>query len=161
MGYSQGSHLQAEFDLTDPAVSEKYLRGFNDTHMTQTSQGICLMTPEGHDPFFTVDISLAEIDLTADDLPHLEIVFMTLATNPTPEYGMEIFLCAGDVPHATAGISIYTTFCNSAGSFQVIRLDLSQSPYWTGEIHSIRIDYFSPGNPGDIMYIKSVKLTSN
>jgi hypothetical protein len=38
-------------------------------------------------------------------------------------------------------------------------LSFPRPPYWQGEIHRLRFDYFNASAPGDVMYIKSIELT--
>lgn len=42
---------------------------------------------------------------------------------------------------------------------RLARAFFSASPYWQGEIHRLRFDYFNASAPGDVMYIKSIELT--
>ena len=159
VGY-EDNNISISFDLTDPTVVDTYLHGYSDSVVTQTEDGLHLVTPDAYDPYFHVDIELMQKGLMAEDLPYLELELMLPPTNGQSTYHMEIFLCAGDVVGATGGISVVAQIGSCNGQFQTVMIDLSQSPYWTGEIHSIRIDYFSGGVPGDTMVIKSVTLTN-
>ena len=40
----------------------------------------------------------------------------------------------------------------------MLEVKLAGNPYWTGDIHMIRFDYFDFSSAGDVMYIKNISL---
>lgn len=146
------------FDFTDYDVVTYQLKGFHDCYGTLTDSGFLLQTYEAYDPYFTVDFSTLEEAAIAEDYPYVEIEYMIPETNSNINYTMELFLCAGNTLHATAGRSVTTIIGPPDGQWKKIRISLCDSEYWTGEIHSIRMDYFASCSMGDMLYIRSVNF---
>lgn len=146
------------FDFTDYDVVTNQLCGFNDCYGTLTDDGYLLQTYKAYDPYFSIDFGSLGEAVTAEDYPYVEIEYMIPENNANPNYAMELFLCAGDTLHATAGRSVTTILSPPDGQWKKIRISLCDSEYWSGEIHSVRIDYFSSCSMGDVLYIKSVNF---
>ena len=47
------------------------------------------------------------------------------------------------------------------GKYHTMKIKMSDLSYWTGTINSLRIDFFDACTPGDVMYIKSIRLTAD
>ena len=45
-----------------------------------------------------------------------------------------------------------------AGQWHTVRVDLSETGFWSGTIHEIRMDFFSSCGPDDRMYLKEFKI---
>lgn len=68
-----------------------------------------------------------------------------------------MFLCAGEVQNADAKYQVMSRITKD-GAYHTISIDLTQLSYWTGDVNSIRVDFFDQSEVGDTMYIKSIKL---
>ena len=146
------------FDFTDESVTD-YLTGFRRCHGTVTAQGYKVELDEAYDPYFTLDISKLPESFDAQDYPFIEIEYMLPVTNSYSTYNtFEIFLCAGQTTGATGGISVADYLVYPDGVYHKVRFDLTDSPMWQGQIHSIRIDPMGACELSDVMYIKSIKF---
>ena len=95
--------------------------------------------------------------LSAETYTTLKIQYMIPAENALSSYQSDIFICAGAInaPDGNARIRVSLV---SDGQYHTLEVKLSGNPYWTGDIHMIRIDYFDHSSAGDVMYIKSITL---
>ena len=122
-----------------------------------TTQGLLLSTNDGYDPYFTIE--LESFEAAAEDYPYLEIRMKIPTSNSKNEYHTEIFLSSGGIQYATGGISV--SFTSSAtGSYVTYKINLEETGFWSGDIHRIRLDYFSGCVPGDVAYVEYIKFTS-
>lgn len=109
------------------------------------------------DPYFVLDLSLLDVPLGAADYASLLITYRCPDTNSQYAASTEVFLSAGEVAGPTAGCSVL--FSPAEGdAYTVQEIDLTAVPWWTGDVHSIRIDPFTQGAYGDTMYIDSIVL---
>ncbi len=146
-----------QVDLTKDA-SLAYINGMKRAEGIITGRGLRLSLTEPYDPYFYVDFTgLAETYL-AEDYYILEIEYMMPKGNALPEYSSEFFLCSGNTWDAVGGVSTVAHLEKPDGDFHTLRIDLSESGFWSGDIHKIRIDFFNGCEAGDLMFIKSVKL---
>lgn len=97
--------------------------------------------------------------LSAEDHKYLEIEYMIPESNGNTSYESQIFLCAGTRTSASESDSVRLGLIKD-GNYHTLIIDLSQYDFWTGNINLIRFDYFSSSNDGDVMYIKSFKLSN-
>ena len=122
-----------------------------------TTQGLLLSTDNGYDPYFTIE--LESFEAVAEDYPYIEVKMKIPTSNSKSEYHTEIFLSSGTIQYATGGISV--SFTSSAtGTYATYKINLEETGFWIGDIHRIRLDYFSGCNPGDVAYVEYIKLTS-
>ena len=122
-----------------------------------TTQGLLLSTDNGYDPYFTIE--LESFDFLAEDLPYIEVRMKIPISNSQSSYYSEIFLCSGGVQHATGGFSVTYT-AEATGTYVTYKLNLEETGFWSGDVHRIRLDYFSSCAPGDVAYVQYIKFTS-
>ncbi len=105
------------------------------------------------DPRALLDVS--SLGLRASDYKNLLIIYRV----PTDVSGYanttELFISAGNITGPTAGKSVMYNFTKSTTYTSNI-IDLSSLNWWSGKIHSIRIDPFTSALVGDTMYIDSI-----
>ena len=124
----------------------------------ETEKALKLSTNSGGDVMLTVNYLVTDFHLRAEDYPTLKIEYMIPESNSAESYDAELFLCAGDTMNPTAEAVIRVEGLAADGQYHTLTVDLSASPYWQGEIHRLRFDYFDASAPGDVMYIKSITL---
>lgn len=144
-------------DLTNPE-NAAYLSGFQYCQGIITANGLYLTQDEGYDPQFYIDFTGLPETFEAEDYPYLEIICMVPATNQLDEYSTELFLCSGSVSHARAECRTAFSLEGRDGVYHTYRIDLSETGFWEGTIHRIRIDFFGSCLPGDAMYISRIAL---
>ena len=154
--YPEGMTPDIVIDFTKEE-SINYTSGWQRCEGKITTVGLLVTTDNGYDPYFTVE--LESFDAIAEDYPYIEICMKVPINSSSSSYQSEIFLSSGTVTHATGGISVRYDI-KAEGKFVTYRINLEETGFWTGDIHRIRIDYFPSCEPGDVIYIKSIKLTS-
>ncbi len=146
------------FDFTDPQI-QSYLKDFRRCSTTVTNNGLRVDISEGHDPYFTFDISLFGESFYAQNYKYVEIEYMLPASNTYEPYNnMQIFLCAGAVTDATELSSAVAYLSYPNGQYHTATFALAGIQLWQGEIHNVRIDPFGACKVGDVMYIKSIRF---
>ncbi len=150
-------------DLTQQS-NMSYFKDFKRCEGSITANGLYVVShpADKYDPYFTFDLTVAPNYMSAEDYPILEIQYMIPTTNQyTDTYACELFLCSGNVYGATGGISTVATLSKADGKTHTLRIDLSKTGFWNGDIHAIRIDFFNQGEFGDAIYLKNITLKSN
>lgn len=146
-----------QVDLTKEE-SYAYINGMKRAEGIITDRGLRLSLTEPYDPYFYVDFTGLSETYSAEDYYILEIEYMMPRGNALSDYSSELFLCSGNTWDAVGGVSTVAGLAKPDGEFHTLRIDLSESGYWSGDIHKIRIDFFNSCEAGDLMFIKSVKL---
>ena len=112
------------------------------------------------DPFYVVENpDVGNVTLRAEDYTTLRIEYMIPTTNSTATYNAELYPCAGDLQNPDGAALIWISGLVADGEYHTLEINLSNSPYWNGDIHRIRFDFFNASAVGDIMYIKSITLS--
>ncbi len=123
-----------------------------------SKDGLLIMpNREARDPYFSFDYDLLGKQYDAMLYPILEFTYKLPRGNSQRTYTTELFLCSGGVTDATGGIST-TVEVEADGKWHTVRIDLSETGYWSGTIHKIRFDFFSACAPDDRMFLKEFKI---
>ncbi len=117
------------------------------------------LTVTGSDPHVSFDYSASAHLLFAKDYEYIEIEYMIPATNSLTGYSCQLFICAGDRTSPAESDSVRPGLIKD-GEFHTLRVKLSDKDYWTGRVNEIRLDYFNGSSVGDVIYIRSVKLSN-
>lgn len=142
LSYMSGANaVDVSFDSAEKAMK-----------MTVTSEN------NGIDPRALLDMS--SLSLKAADYGSLVVIYRVPTDASSAALQTELFISAGSVAGPTAGKSVmYNISKSNTYTSQII--DLSALSWWSGDIHSIRIDCFTNANVGDTMYIDSVFLCAD
>ncbi|MBR6917265.1 MAG: hypothetical protein IKN38_03690 [Clostridia bacterium] len=117
--------------------------------------GSVLTAVAGDDPF--VSVSFEDDDISADDYKYVALTYRVPVTDSMTATTTELFMCAGDIAGATPGCSVQ--FHPERGyKYRSYIVDMSAVSYWSGKIHSIRLDSFTSGAVWDAFYIYSVSF---
>lgn len=141
-------------DLTVKAESAMLIPTGNTVVKYDSAQTGTTLTVTGADPHVTISLGDA---FRAEDYATLKIEYMLPKTNSPSNNVMDLFLCVGEVqqPHPDASIRVSLT---ADGEYHTLVVDLSAQSFWTGNIHSIRVDYLDRCEAGDMIYLKSLVL---
>ena len=101
-----------------------------------------------------------EHPLSAEDFECLVIEYMIPVTNGRASYECQFFICADDRTGANESDSVRTTLIKD-GNYHTLKIKLSDKEFWTGRINLIRFDYFGGSEVGDVLYVKSVRLSDD
>ena len=112
----------------------------------------------GNDPYFVVDYSIAGNKISASDYSKLKITYIASADNERDSYSAHLFVCAGDIEGPSENAMVTVNGIVADGKVRTVEIDLSRLSYWTGELHKLRVDFFSVGIVGDVFYIQSMEL---
>ena len=125
-----------------------------------TEDGLLLRpNHEAYDPYFSFDYDLIGKKYDAMFYPILEFTYKIPRSSSQRTFVTELFLCAGGVENATGGVSTAVEV-QADGQWHTVRIDLSETGFWSGTIHEIRMDFFSSCQPDDKMYLKDFKILS-
>ena len=105
------------------------------------------------DPWALVDLS--SYNISADEYKYVVYTAMTPSGmhQPTPEG--ELFFSAGDIAGPTAGYSsIFSVTSDS--KFHSKIFEMTNATFWTGKVHSVRIDYYCACALGDSAIVDSI-----
>ena len=126
-----------------------------------TEDGLLLRpNHEAYDPYFSFDYDLIGKKYDAMFYPILEFTYKIPRSASQRTFVTELFLCTGGVENATGGISTAVEV-EADGKWHTLRIDLSETGFWSGTIHEIRMDFFSSCAPDDKMYLKDFKILPN
>ena len=142
------------FDLTLNENSSLIITTRNTLVKFDSAETGTKLTVTGDDP--NVTISLGDT-FQASDFGKLVIVYMLPESNSPGNNVMDLFICVGSIkaPHPDARVRVSLV---ADGEYHTIEVDLTSKEFWTGTIHSIRIDYLDSCKPDDVIYLKSVAL---
>ena len=139
--------------------NEKFAAYPNTTEISyDKDMGALKLTMTGADPYVSIDYSASAYTLSAADYDYVELEYMIPTTNAKGGYSCQLFICADKRTSATGTESVRSDLVKD-GAFHVLRIKLSDKSYWKGNVNLIRLDYFSGGDPGDTIYIRSLKLS--
>lgn len=110
------------------------------------------------DPRALLDMS--GLGLEAADYKSLLIIYKVPDVTSGLAHATELFISAGSVTEPAAGKSV-TYSITKSNNFTSYIVDLSSLSWWSGDVHSVRIDPFTSASVGDTMYIDSVILCSD
>jgi hypothetical protein len=146
------SHL----DFTKADRSDLF-EGYNSSEGVYSALGYFRLriAGDGHDPYVHIKYEQNGAKLDADDYSIIEITYRAHASNSKKENEGEIFLCAGSYQNPTGGVSVhFDTIAD--GQWHTVRIPVS----WSGDVHQLRLDFFSNGKPGDAFDLQSIILTN-
>jgi hypothetical protein len=111
------------------------------------------------DPFYAAEHpDMARISLHTDDYKTFKVVYRIPTTNSAATYNSELYPCTGEQLSPGGHTLMWISGLVADGQYHTLEIDLSASPYWNGDIHQIRFDFFNSSAIGDIIYIKSITL---
>ena len=150
-----------EMDELDFTVegNEKFAAYPNATEVSyDKSESALKLTSMSGDVHITFDYLASPYILSAEDYRYIEIVYMIPKTNANSNYPCQLFICAGARVGAAEADSVRSSLI-ADGNYHTLRVRLDDKAYWTGRVNLIRFDYFNASSNGDVIYIRSVKLT--
>lgn len=148
--------------IFDSAKSLSYLTDIDSVNLTydtaiKTAKAVVNKSGSACDPRATIDLDGMSPALSADEYRYLVITYMVPSNNSPNASVTEVFLSAGDVAKPTAGKSITYQITKSSDFVSAV-LDLGSVEWWHGDIHSVRLDFFSIASKNDVYYLDSVIL---
>ncbi len=123
-----------------------------------SSQNAAKLTVSGSNSDPQTVIDYEDSTLSADDYKYITITYMVPSNTSSSANKSELFLCAGSV---TAPVADCNATFNPVkdGVYHYAVISLAEASFWTGDIHLIRLDYFSQCAVGDTMYVDSICLS--
>ena len=105
----------------------------------------------------TIPYGSSPTPLAAESYKTLKIEYMIPTDASKPSYQSDLFICTGNIKAPDGNARIRVDLVKD-GEYHVLEVKLAGNPYWTGDIHMIRFDYFDFSAAGDVMYIKNISL---
>ncbi len=145
-------------NFADQATSLKLKPTNNSTVSYSEEQKAAVLTiAAASDPHVTIDYTASSPVLKAEDYSVIKITYMIPASNSRSSYTAELFLCTGSTMNAEGGKSVRTQVV-ADGEYHTAEIKVSNLNFWSGNINSIRFDYFDACAEGDVMYVQSIEL---
>ena len=148
-----------EMDFTSESDTDFVLYPNNTDILFDKDEVAVKLVVKGSDPHVSFDYSASAVTLNADDYGYVEIVYMLPLTNAMKSYACQLFICADDRINPAESDSVRVNLI-ADGNYHTLRVRLSEKEFWKGTVNQIRFDYFNVGEKGDVMYIRSCKLTN-
>lgn len=105
------------------------------------------------DPWALVDVS--SFNISADEYKYVVFTTQTLSSMNQPLPEGELFFSAGSIAGPTAGYSsIYSISKDSQYHSKIF--EMTNASFWTGKVHSVRVDYFCACAVGDTQFVDSI-----
>lgn len=137
----------------------EYLLYPNGTEISYDAEEAAVkLTSVTHDPYVYIDYLTSPVELYAKDYNYVEIEYMIPDTNGKGSYRADLFVCAGTRINANAKDRVGFALIND-GKYHTARIYLSDLDCWSGRVNAFRLDYFDSQIDGDVMFIRSFKLT--
>ena len=146
LDFTQGKNLAL---LTNPMdTTVVYDEAMGAVKLTAGSVGdVSVTIPYGSSP----------TPLAAESYKTLKIEYMIPTDASMSSYQSDLFICTGNIKAPDGNARIRVDLVKD-GEYHVLEVKLAGNPYWTGDIHMIRFDYFDNSSAGDVMYIKNISL---
>ena len=146
LDFTQGKNLAL---LTSPVdTTVVYDEAMGAVQLTAGSVGdVSVTIPYGSSP----------TPLAAESYKTLKIEYMIPTDASMSSYQSDLFICTGNIKAPDGNARIRVDLVKD-GEYHVLEVKLTGNPYWTGDIHMIRFDYFDNSSAGDVMYIKNISL---
>ncbi len=131
------------------------LTGANNTDLSLTENGkLRCETNSSTDPYFSVDYSVSGIK--TEDYSSVTVKYMIPSGNELSSYSAQLFFSCDE-----SGISEEMSErvkLKKDGRYHEIKIKLKNKDYWSGDLTSIRFDFFDECEKGDLFYIESITL---
>ncbi|MBE7064350.1 MAG: phosphodiester glycosidase family protein [Ruminococcaceae bacterium] len=146
-------------DFSNPA-NHIYVGEPSDTVATYENNALKLTVPSGYDPYITLDYTKASSKVTVTKNKFITIEYMLPKTNQAETPRSMIYGMCGSVLTADKAVKVTSDKMVRDGEYHKVTIDMSKYKTWTGNLNKIRLDYFTTGKPGDVMFIKSIAIGS-
>ena len=123
----------------------------------QTAGAVKLTAGTIGDVSVTIPYGSSPTPLAAESYKTLKIEYMIPTDASMSSYQSDLFICTGNIKAPDGNARIRVDLVKD-GEYHVLEVKLAGTPYWTGDIHMIRFDYFDFSSAGDVMYIKNISL---
>ncbi|MCR5694412.1 MAG: dockerin type I repeat-containing protein [Clostridia bacterium] len=117
-----------------------------------------LTVTNAFDPQVMLEFENAPEAIRTDAYTTVSITYMIPENDPANNCVCDLFICAG-ADTSPKGENRIRFSLISDGEYHTAIVDLSNSSFWNGDLHRIRMDYFDSCSVGNVMYVKSVKLS--
>lgn len=140
------------------ALHTDYVEAKNSTEIKFNGDRDAIMiTCTGGDPQINIPYSNSERPLAAENFGKIIIEYMIPTGNAEGSYTGQLFLCTGDNTHAKEEFSVRYEYI-ADGQFHTVAIPVSSFDFWSGQINSIRFDYFNSAEKGDVIYVRNISL---
>lgn len=139
--------------------SESLLTNPNNTQIAyDESEKAVKLTCLGADCYVYLNYSFLSTPLSCENYTKLTVEYKILSTNSLSSYNCDTFICAGQTFNPDGSKMVRSTLVKN-GAYNKLEIDLSKLNYFSGNLNQIRFDYFDQGEVGDVIYLKSFKLS--
>ncbi|MBO4325655.1 MAG: hypothetical protein J5950_00080 [Clostridia bacterium] len=125
---------------------------------SSSAKALKLRVKGGTDPQTTLNFLDFAPEQTAEKFTKLTIEYMIPTSNAKSSYSCDFFLCTGEKT-APDGSEMVRCELICDGDYHTLEVDLSALSFWKGKINLIRFDFFDDCSSGDVMNLRSFKLS--
>ena len=119
-----------------------------------SEQKAAKLTVTGDDVNILLNLKTGEA-LKAEDYSKIVVEYMIPKTNKQKSYRFEMYFCVGGVTEPTEDNSARENYVFD-GEYHTVEVPMDSFKTHSGEMLSLRFDYFATAAAGDVMYVKSV-----
>ena len=153
--YSKGVFV---FDNADD-ISKWFTLSNSLDYSYAQSENALKLTVTGGDPYILFDIE-GQTSMSAGTNKAISIVYKVPYSASGLANKSEVFLSCRDILGPTAGYSVLYNI-TKGNDYVVQTIDLSDTSWWSGKIHNLRLDPFTSCQNGDTMYVDSIIIASD
>ena len=166
---TQGHFTTKEIELLDytnldfsHVKTQEAISGTNNCTVEATGEAIRLTVTDVSviDPILNIGYGNSADPLNTADYDYMEITYMVPTDVSSKATRLQVFVCVGDVTAPSAAYQVMQNLIVD-GEYHTMKIKMSDLSYWTGTINTLRIDFFDACTPGDVMFIKSIRLTAD
>ena len=130
-------------------------KAYTDTYIDKNENALALMAIGGTDVSITLDFS--GLYLSTLEYTGVIIEYMIPETNALSKYSSSIYYSTSDHPGIVGDRVVSSGTLVADGQYHTMTFNFAGKAQWTGEIASLRFDYFQNAPvDGDVMYVKRI-----
>ncbi len=153
--YSKGVFV---FDNADD-ISKWFTLSNSLDYSYAQSENALKLTVTGGDPYILFNIE-GQTSMSAGTNKAISIVYKVPYSASGLANKSEVFLSCRDILGPTAGYSVLYNI-TKGNDYVVQTIDLSDTSWWSGKIHNLRLDPFTSCQNGDTMYVDSIIIATD
>lgn len=124
-------------------------------------EGAVKVIPMGNNADVNFILNVANLNLLADEYVSIAIEYMLPETNSKEKYTCTLYFETLSNKGYNEKKTVYDYFI-ADGEYHTLILQMSKNELWTGDINTLRFDYFQNGcTTDDVIYIKNISFVAD
>ena len=126
----------------------------NNSRVSLEGDSLKAVATAGSDPSIYIDLDMEGI--SANTYKYITYTYMIPTTTKRNDPRANIYYVCGDVYGPTPGYETPVFNCVKNNAYANVVIDLSSAANWSGDIHGLRVDFFTDCSANDTAYIDSI-----